>query len=293
MPYSPSGAAESLVHPRQSHRLARLWWIRRTDGFDLRLTDHDHALTFDLFEYTPIGGVDATAIRKAGALEEQNFEARGVISSDAITYDDLRAGRYHEAEVNEYAVDWLYPWAGALQHTRYWITETHFDGEQWTAQVSGIPYWLRFSTGDVLARNCGADLGDARCGVVATDPPYTLTGTVLEVLTGRLSFQAGNLVETDHLYDEGEVVWVTGQNAGIRCVIRDCAFGRAPWTSGAPVITLHMRTPHPIAVGDFATFKQGCDKKRTTCRDKFSNLVNFRGFPHMPGTDKLIQTPTS
>ena len=27
----------------------------------------------------------------------------------------------------------------------------------------------------------------------------------------------------------------------------------------------------------------GCDKLFTTCRDRFQNAVNFRGFPHMPG----------
>ena len=29
----------------------------------------------------------------------------------------------------------------------------------------------------------------------------------------------------------------------------------------------------------------GCDKRFETCRDRFANAVNFRGFPHMPGRD--------
>lgn len=29
----------------------------------------------------------------------------------------------------------------------------------------------------------------------------------------------------------------------------------------------------------------GCDKRFETCKAKFSNTVNFRGFPHLPGND--------
>ncbi|MNL82394.1 hypothetical protein D3C87_2097670 [compost metagenome] len=33
------------------------------------------------------------------------------------------------------------------------------------------------------------------------------------------------------------------------------------------------------------TVTVGCDKGFSTCRDRFANAVNFRGFPHMPGSD--------
>ena len=33
----------------------------------------------------------------------------------------------------------------------------------------------------------------------------------------------------------------------------------------------------------------GCDKSLATCRDRFDNLVNFRGEPYVPGLDKMVQ----
>ncbi|RIJ28495.1 DUF2163 domain-containing protein [Henriciella mobilis] len=36
---------------------------------------------------------------------------------------------------------------------------------------------------------------------------------------------------------------------------------------------------------------QSCDKRFETCRDVFSNVSNFRGFPHMPGPDALLAGP--
>jgi uncharacterized phage protein (TIGR02218 family) len=32
----------------------------------------------------------------------------------------------------------------------------------------------------------------------------------------------------------------------------------------------------------------GCDKRFETCRTKFANAVNFRGFPHLPGNDFVV-----
>ena len=37
----------------------------------------------------------------------------------------------------------------------------------------------------------------------------------------------------------------------------------------------------------------GCDKRADTCRVKFGNFLNFRGFPHIPGEDWLTSYPVS
>jgi len=35
----------------------------------------------------------------------------------------------------------------------------------------------------------------------------------------------------------------------------------------------------------------GCDRRAETCRVKFDNLVNFQGFPDMPGDDWQATVP--
>ena len=47
--------------------------------------------------------------------------------------------------------------------------------------------------------------------------------------------------------------------------------------------------PEPIAAGDTFAVTAGCDKRFATCRDRFANAVNFRGFPHIPGNDFVVQ----
>src|SRR5207247_11186397 len=46
-----------------------------------------------------------------------------------------------------------------------------------------------------------------------------------------------------------------------------------------------------IAAGDAFTVTAGCDKQFSTCRAKFANSANFRGFPHMPGNDFVMSYP--
>ncbi|MEZ5853946.1 MAG: phage BR0599 family protein [Hyphomicrobiaceae bacterium] len=35
--------------------------------------------------------------------------------------------------------------------------------------------------------------------------------------------------------------------------------------------------------GRVSRLRRGCDKRLETCRTKFANAANHRGFPHMPG----------
>ena len=45
--------------------------------------------------------------------------------------------------------------------------------------------------------------------------------------------------------------------------------------------------------GDAVRLVAGCDRCAKTCREKFENFINFRGFPHIPGEDWLMSYPTS
>ena len=44
---------------------------------------------------------------------------------------------------------------------------------------------------------------------------------------------------------------------------------------------------------DHANFGEGCDRALATCRDRFANVPNFRGFPHIPGNDFVLRYPTA
>jgi len=45
-----------------------------------------------------------------------------------------------------------------------------------------------------------------------------------------------------------------------------------------------------LTAGDTYTASAGCRKRfDTDCKTKFSNVVNFRGEPHVPGNDQMAK----
>lgn len=46
-----------------------------------------------------------------------------------------------------------------------------------------------------------------------------------------------------------------------------------------------------LEAGGFAG--QSCDQRFSTCKERFGNAENFRGFPHMPGSDFVLAGPAA
>jgi uncharacterized phage protein (TIGR02218 family) len=59
------------------------------------------------------------------------------------------------------------------------------------------------------------------------------------------------------------------------------------------VIELWEPVRATVEAGDLIRLEAGCDKRVETCRQKFANLMNFRGFPFVPGEDWLVAIPAT
>jgi uncharacterized phage protein (TIGR02218 family) len=129
----------------------------------------------------------------------------------------------------------------------------------------------------VFLPTCDAALGDARCAVSLG--AYTAAGTVTAV-ADRANFTAAAMAQADDYFRFGVVTWTAGANSGRRMEVKE--FG----TGG--VFELQLPMASDIAAGDTFSAVAGCDKLFATCRDTFSNVANFRGYPHIPGVNKLL-----
>lgn len=285
MPFDISKPADSLLSGRQSLHLARCWDLLRRDGLRLRFTDHDRPLVLaDGFTYSPVKGISASAVRRQSALEESNAEVRGIISSDMITYDDLAAGLYKECRIDEYVVDWVYSFVDPIHHQRYWLTDTTWNGEDWSGQISSLPFWMRLNNGEVVARNCRAELGDTRCKVDLT--PLQENFDISSIVTQRQKFVASMAFVADNYWANGKIIWLDGLNAGVISYVKSSV-------GTTDTLELFLKTPFDFTVGDEFIIVPGCDYTRQTCISKFNNILNFRGYPFVPGSDKTYNRPTS
>ena len=137
--------------------------------------------------------------------------------------------------------------------------------------------------------------GQAECYDPATDtftqlrgiPDYTgnhlvwaKSGTITHV-TDRQTFRDTGRTEVEDVFAYGIMTFTGGANDGFQMDVQN--FNPADGT-----FTLFLKMPYDIAVGDTYTVTYGCDKKLATCLERFDNKNNFRGEPHVPGSDRLL-----
>lgn len=113
----------------------------------------------------------------------------------------------------------------------------------------------------------------------------TVSSSVATV-TSRRVFTTAAISRSDGWFDGGVVTWLTGLNAGLEAEVKR-------WTDSSNTIELHQAMPFNIAASDTFTVTAGCDLLRATCKTKFDNVYNFRGFPDMPTRDAVLAYPDS
>jgi uncharacterized phage protein (TIGR02218 family) len=261
--------------------LSWCWKITRSDGAVFGFTDHDLPLTFAGTLFEPESGFVPSEIRAGQDFSVDAQDVEGALSSDRITETDILDGRWDNAEVDVWRVNWAAVDQRLLMR-RGNLGDIRRGRTSFVAEVRSLAHWLNQTVGRTYQFSCDADLGDARCGVNLASPLWSATGTVA-TLSGRRGFTAVALGSfANGTFALGVVSWTSGANAGRKAEI-------ATFASGA--ITLFEAPVRPIAVGDAFLATAGCDKQFATCSAKFGNGVNFRGFPHMPGEEAVLRYP--
>jgi uncharacterized phage protein (TIGR02218 family) len=260
--------------------LATCWQITRRDGIVLGFTDHVRDLEIDGVTYRAASGYTRTAIRGTANLAVDNLDVESVLSSDGMTEEDLRAGKYDFAEVRLFLVNYQDLGQGILKLRRGWLGKVTIRDGMYVAELRVMTQRLQMTVGEVYAPDCSADLGDARCGIDLTALEESgAVGTVL----GATAFET-TLAQATGWYDGGELTWTGGANAGRTVAVRS-------WDASTGMLSLFLPALYPMQAGDAFTIRPGCDKSFATCQAKFDDVVNFRGFPHVPGTDQVLSYP--
>lgn len=273
---SKSISAELAAHYASgATTLARLWKLTRRDGQVFAFTDHDRRITYSAVTYEPSSVFDASAVDTSSELNVDGLEAQGLLDSAGITAEDLEAGAWDGAEVVIVEVNYKDLTMGHNPLRVGTLGEVTRSGQTYKAELRGLMYALQTNIGRTVTPSCDAVLGDARCGVD------------LEALrvSGEVTVATSNQVFTTDVtgsdtYTYGVLTWTTGLNAGRDMEVKLHASG---------VLTLQIPMAYDVEVGDEFTVTPGCDKTKATCKDTFSNVINFRGFSFVPGNDAMLR----
>ena len=249
----------------------------------LGFTDHDRALTFDGTEFEPESGFAASEIRAGSDLAVDAQDATGVLTSDRITETDILDGRWDNAAVELWRVNWGDTSQRALLR-RGAVGQIRRGRMAFVAEVRSLAHVLGQTVGRTFQAGCDAALGDARCGIDLENAVYKGTGVVTDLLRGR-AFMASGLSGFDAgWFTSGTLTWTSGANAGR--ITEVLAHGV---TDAISTLTLLEAPVRAIAEGDSFIARAGCDKRIATCSAKFANTANFRGFPNIPGHDAVLR----
>lgn len=269
-------------------RLCRCWQVIRKDGIVLGFTDHDRDLEFGDTVFRASTGMDASMIQTGTGLSVDNAQAVGALSDASVTERDISAGRLDSAEILHWLVDWERPDLRVLMFKGTFGEIKRSDGA-FEVELRGLAEALNVPVGRTIVRTCDRVLGDGKCGFEVERAEYVASGVAnagssgVRVVCDRLgSFEEG-------WFRQGVLTWTSGENAGTVGLVK------MDQTSGADgrELFLWQQPGRPIEGGDAFKVVAGCDKSAETCRNKFGNFLNFRGFPHIPGEDWVTAYPKS
>jgi uncharacterized phage protein (TIGR02218 family) len=261
------------------------WRVSLRDGVVLGFTEHDEALAFGGVTYLAASGFQASESDSEAGLAASSGEVAGGFSSEAVSEEDLAAGRYDGAKVELFLVNWKEPEQHMLLKVRE-IGEVTRAGGAFKAELRSFAHQLSQPQGRVYGRRCDAALGDAKCG--ASLAVFQASGAVVSVdRSGRMVVSGLGAFE-EGFFRQGKIRFSGGATAGRSFDLDDHAV-----RDGMVNLSFWLPLEVPPQVGDAFTVTAGCDKTFATCKAKFANHLNFRGFPHMPGADFAYSYVTS
>lgn len=280
-----------MSDPFQDHlksgttRLCHCWRITRRDGVQHGFTDHDLPLQFRGTDFEPASGLTATALQQTSGISADNSSVVGALNSDKISAELLRAGVFDDASLEIWRVHWPDPNLRELQF-RGTIGEISLSGDQFTAEVRSATDLLERPFGRVIQAGCSAVLGDTACGIDLDAPGRSASLVVEAAIEGRVFICPDSGGLAPRALERGRLIVETGDLPGQRAVIK-----RHEDIGGKARIELWEAMRISPVAGDRIKCFVGCDKTLATCRDRYGNQLNFRGFPQVPGEDWLFAYP--
>jgi uncharacterized phage protein (TIGR02218 family) len=259
-----------------STTLCRMLLFVLRDGTKIGITDHNEDIDFSLPEasgsvtYSADSGFRISDVEQPINLDPGSYEVTGPIA-DIVTLEQLLGGRWRRATTYLFAVNFESP-ASALDLMKGQITKTGPVGGQFRFEVLDERHKLSQIVGRTVTNQCPRNFAQC-CVEIAPETATTVSSaasasvitvaasiTGADFINGRLWFTSGDLAGTDPV----EIFAVSGST-----------------------ITLFEPLASVPANGDALVLKEGCDGIITTCRDRFSNAINHRGFAAVPGSKAL------
>lgn len=254
--------------------LASCWKVTLQSGAVRGFTDYQADLVVSGVTYAAATGFSPSAITQKGDLSVSNMNLVGFLQSPTITEADLLAGVWDFATVEIFMVNYNDLTMGTLPLRKGTLGQVSNGRISFEAEMRSLTQRLQQNILRVYQPSCDATLGDTRCTKDLT--AFTVTGIVTAVASQK-QFTDSSRAEASDYFGNGLLTWSSGNNSGFQFDVKSFASG---------VFTFYSNVPYAIQVGDTYTAIAGCRHRLSEdCITKFNNVLNFQGFPFVPGMD--------
>lgn len=286
--------APSLIDniKKEVSTLCRCYLLTRSDGVQIGFTDHDRDIVIEGITYTASVSFNPSNVSYTNNLSSDNLTLNGVLSLENINDFDILSGKYDDAKINIFIIDWEnIPTSLTAQPLQYLpllanarIGKIEKDNIRFIADVTGRSYYLNQKIGDLTSRTCRHNLGDTKCGVNLAS--YTRAYTISSIADRSITVtDMGNPpVQANNYYANGLIVMTSGINLGRQLEVSGYQLGTGNPATSATFV-LYEPPFISLSIGDTFNAIAGCSKDLNTCSSKFGNVINFGGEPFVPGTD--------
>jgi len=254
--------------------LATCWKITNADGNIIGFTTYDREIIFNGTSYSPANGMTPTAILSSVGLKVDNLEVSSLLGGSAVTKNDIEKGIYDFSKVEIFSVDYTNLAAGSIVLKTGSFGNIKYGRTVFTAEVRGVAQQYTNTITHKYIKTCRAELGDSKCRFDITTA--TSNGTLATIIDNYTI--TSDVVAIDGYYEFGLITWTSGANAGAITEVKSFINNE---------IRFYTKLSGALAIGDTFTISPGCNKEFATCKNKFSNVINFRGEPLVP-TKKVV-----
>lgn len=244
--------------------------IKLKNGDVMGFTDVDRDIFFDGTLFKRSSGISPSAISYKSAMSVNNVEFDGLMTNEDFTEEDVRAGLLAGAELKMFRCNYMKIENGVEILLTGFIGDITIDNTKFNFEVRGLSQMVQANVGRVYMPACDANLGDKRCGILIKN--FTVSGKVEASNIGNIIVDSSR-VEEEGWFNYGLFTFTSGENKGYSVEVKEFKDGR---------FELQLPFFKQIKEGDEYEVYAGCDKDVETCKAKFNNILNFRGFPSVP-----------
>jgi uncharacterized phage protein (TIGR02218 family) len=235
------------------------------------------------------GGVQPSDVDTEAGQQSAGLDLESIFTLD-VTEEAVAAGFWNGAHFEVYTVNYKAPKMG--QHVDFSGQLRKISSERPRFKAEANPLTEVYGgvqLGRIFKHRCDvrrlADKNhENRCKLdpasTASDGhPITVTGTVT---TGgsNSQFTDSSRTEDDGHFENGVVKFTSGALDEVEVEIKSFSAG---------VFVLHLPVSELIAEGVTYEAVRGCNRTPEDCSTKFGNIINYRGFPQVPGIENLAR----